>query len=178
MKAIETEYAGYRFRSRLEARWAVFFDTADIEFQYEAEGFTLPNRYGGMFRYLPDFWFPGLAMYGEVKADWSVREKHKFLDAVNALDTPFLVLPDIFRQPRGGSRRPWKVCFAGRDAGHAEPWPPMHSDGLISEDPAKIDLLRGFKDTDTPAPELYVAAARAAQRARFEFGESPGRPTL
>lgn len=26
MKAIETEYNGYKFRSRLEARWAVFFD--------------------------------------------------------------------------------------------------------------------------------------------------------
>jgi hypothetical protein len=26
-KAIETHYKGYRFRSRLEARWAVFFDT-------------------------------------------------------------------------------------------------------------------------------------------------------
>lgn len=25
IKAIETEYKGYRFRSRLEARWAVFF---------------------------------------------------------------------------------------------------------------------------------------------------------
>jgi hypothetical protein len=26
VKAIETQYNGYRFRSRLEARWAVFFD--------------------------------------------------------------------------------------------------------------------------------------------------------
>jgi len=26
IKAIETQYRGYRFRSRLEARWAVFFD--------------------------------------------------------------------------------------------------------------------------------------------------------
>ena len=26
IKAIETYYKGYRFRSRLEARWAVFFD--------------------------------------------------------------------------------------------------------------------------------------------------------
>ncbi|MCB6994492.1 hypothetical protein LI177_13475 [bacterium 210820-DFI.6.37] len=26
LKAIQTEYKGYRFRSRLEARWAVFFD--------------------------------------------------------------------------------------------------------------------------------------------------------
>ena len=26
IKPIETKYNGYRFRSRLEARWAVFFD--------------------------------------------------------------------------------------------------------------------------------------------------------
>ena len=31
-KAIETLYKGYRFRSRLEARWAVFFDASKIEF--------------------------------------------------------------------------------------------------------------------------------------------------
>ena len=29
--AIETEYCGYRFRSRLEARWAVFLDALGIE---------------------------------------------------------------------------------------------------------------------------------------------------
>jgi hypothetical protein len=29
IKAIETSYKGYRFRSRLEARWAVFFDALD-----------------------------------------------------------------------------------------------------------------------------------------------------
>jgi hypothetical protein len=42
-KAIETLYRGYRFRSRLEARWAVFFDVAGIGWQYEPEGFDLAN---------------------------------------------------------------------------------------------------------------------------------------
>ena len=31
VKPIETTYNGYKFRSRLEARWAVFFDSAEIE---------------------------------------------------------------------------------------------------------------------------------------------------
>ena len=35
IRAIETSYDGYRFRSRLEARWAVFFNEAGIEYQYE-----------------------------------------------------------------------------------------------------------------------------------------------
>lgn len=49
--AIETEYRGYRFRSRLEARWAVFFDALGLQWEYEPEGFNLPNGT----RYLPDF---------------------------------------------------------------------------------------------------------------------------
>ena len=51
IKPIETEYNGYRFRSRLEARWAVFFDSLGIEYEYEPEGFELPSGK----RYLPDF---------------------------------------------------------------------------------------------------------------------------
>ena len=41
IKAIETVYNGYRFRSRLEARWAVFFDAAGIKYEYEPEGFDV-----------------------------------------------------------------------------------------------------------------------------------------
>lgn len=51
IKAIETRYKGYHFRSRLEARWAVFFDALGIEWQYEPEGFELSDGT----RYLPDF---------------------------------------------------------------------------------------------------------------------------
>ena len=31
IKPIETEYLGYRFRSRLEARWAVFFTALKMD---------------------------------------------------------------------------------------------------------------------------------------------------
>lgn len=51
MKAIETRYKGYRFRSRTEARWAVFFDALQLPWKYEPEGFEL----GDGLRYLPDF---------------------------------------------------------------------------------------------------------------------------
>ncbi len=51
MKAIETPYRGHRFRSRLEARWAVFFDALKLCWEYEPEGFELPD--GTL--YLPDF---------------------------------------------------------------------------------------------------------------------------
>lgn len=45
IKAIETSYKGYRFRSRLEARWAVFFDALGIEWEYEKEGYDLADAY-------------------------------------------------------------------------------------------------------------------------------------
>jgi hypothetical protein len=54
LKAIETLYKGYRFRSRLEARWAVFFDALGMQWVYEPEGVRLPDGV----KYLPDFWIP------------------------------------------------------------------------------------------------------------------------
>ena len=42
-KAVQTEYKGYLFRSRLEARWAVFFDTLGIQWEYEPEGIVLSD---------------------------------------------------------------------------------------------------------------------------------------
>jgi hypothetical protein len=62
LRPIETHYRGYRFRSRLESRWAVFFDAAEIEWQYEPEGFSLNGR-----SYLPDFWLPQMAAFVEIK---------------------------------------------------------------------------------------------------------------
>lgn len=63
IKPIETNYKGCRFRSRLEARWAVFFDNLGIKWEYEPEGFELPDGT----RYLPDFYLPRSKTYAEVK---------------------------------------------------------------------------------------------------------------
>lgn len=63
IEAIETKYNGYHFRSRLEARWAVFFDAIGLEYVYEYQDFILPNKG----RYLPDFYFPKIDCYAEVK---------------------------------------------------------------------------------------------------------------
>lgn len=63
IKPIETFYNGYRFRSRLEARWAVFFDALGIKYEYEPEGYDL----GEAGWYLPDFWLPQVSMFAEVK---------------------------------------------------------------------------------------------------------------
>jgi hypothetical protein len=60
MPAIETVYDGYRFRSRLEARWAVFFCHLGVRYQYEPEGFEWPK----IGRYLPDFYLPSISSRG------------------------------------------------------------------------------------------------------------------
>lgn len=76
IKAIETAYQGYRFRSRTEARWAVFFDALGVKWQYEIEGFDL----GSAGWYLPDFYLPELDTYIEIKPwrqydDWPTDGK-------------------------------------------------------------------------------------------------------
>lgn len=62
VKALDTHYNGYDFRSRLEARWAVFFDTAGIDYHYESVRFDL----GDGQQYLPDFFLKrGIRFLGE-----------------------------------------------------------------------------------------------------------------
>jgi hypothetical protein len=66
IKAIETKYKGYRFRSRLEARWAVFFDACGYQWEYEPEGFNLPCGT----HYLPDFKIFGKDDNGDYNVFW------------------------------------------------------------------------------------------------------------
>lgn len=57
IKAIQTVYKGFKFRSRLEARWAIFFDEIGIKWEYEKEGYDLDGLW-----YLPDFFLPELGL--------------------------------------------------------------------------------------------------------------------
>lgn len=54
IQPIPTTYNGYRFRSRTEARWAVFLDAVDIGYDYELQGYRLTD--GTL--WLPDFYLP------------------------------------------------------------------------------------------------------------------------
>src|SRR5688572_20408908 len=79
IKPIETRYAGCRFRSRLEARWAVVFDHLEIEWQYEVQGYEIPG--GG--RYLPDFWLPTVGLWVEVKGQFAPGQWDELVRAVD-----------------------------------------------------------------------------------------------
>jgi hypothetical protein len=84
LQPIETSYRGYRFRSRLEARWAVFLDAAEIQWEYESEGFDLSGTY-----YLPDFWLPGQRSFLEIKPRAS-----EWLDTIKQLNPILSKLAD------------------------------------------------------------------------------------
>lgn len=72
IKAIQTFYRGYKFRSRLEARWAVFFDSLNIPWLYEEEGLSIDNEW-----YLPDFYLPDCKQFFEVKGIMSDKDESK-----------------------------------------------------------------------------------------------------
>lgn len=63
IQAIPTRYDGHIFRSRLEARYAVFFNVLGFRWLYELEGFQLPSGK----KYLPDFFLQDHNCYAEVK---------------------------------------------------------------------------------------------------------------
>jgi hypothetical protein len=84
--SIQTEYKGVKFRSKAEARWAVFFDTLGIKWQYEPEGYT-----DGTKKYLPDFYLPELGWFLEVKGTGATFDTEKVGLAVRATGKPLIV---------------------------------------------------------------------------------------
>src|SRR4029077_8323850 len=74
--AIPTIYAGRRYRSRLEARWAAFFDQLGWRHEYE------PYDLG---RWSPDFLLPGFGLLVEVKplSGFDVATWNKMASACN-----------------------------------------------------------------------------------------------
>jgi hypothetical protein len=98
VKTIPTEYAGHKFRSRLEARWAVFFTHMGIPWQYEPEGYELPSG-----RYVPDFVIPTCGTFIEVRGD---------VDRVD-LDNLARKAAELPRLPQKGGERGPKLMLLG-----------------------------------------------------------------
>lgn len=91
MRAINTLYNGNYHRSRLEARWAVYFKTLGIEYEYEVEGYSTKN-----FNYLPDFYFPKLKFYGEVKrADFGDEDVERWSEFAKEIDKPLVIFEGL-----------------------------------------------------------------------------------
>lgn len=101
IKPIETHYKGHRFRSRLEARWAVFFDTLGVEWVYEPQGYVV----GDGRPYLPDFWVPSLSVWVEVKGVLTHHDLQAIAAAAGSTGLPMSLDDD--RQPSRDALSTW-----------------------------------------------------------------------
>ena len=160
IQAKETRYKGYRFRSRLEARWAVFFDHLNVRWDYEFEGFQLKDNNS----YLPDFLlrddgtFPDI--WVEVKPNKPMtanKSKHYYQVATQLIETAnhtgFLVVM--------GDPLEAKAFLFGSFDGEKKLGP------LDAETFINFFALKAKMDNDK-----ILEAAKAARSARFEHGES------
>lgn len=168
IKAIETSYRGIKYRSRTEARWAVFMDELRIPYAYEPEGFDL----GGEF-YLPDFWLPQPGVWLEVKGVFPTeRETRVATLLAQASRSPVLVAigpPPVNEEwsvlAFEGSRMPERVGFTGD-----------MSDLFISNESQSFMLtVRGSRDNLGGIPYPITGAARAAAAERFGVHDGPRR---
>lgn len=68
----KTYYKGRRFHHKLEAQWAVFFDTLEILYQYEPKGIDI----GGSW-YFPSFYLPEQRSYIDIKELFPSKEDER-----------------------------------------------------------------------------------------------------
>jgi hypothetical protein len=102
IKAIETEYKNYRFRSRAEARWAIFLDTLGLHWEYEKEGYDLDGIW-----YLPDFWVPHWNAFLEVKGSWPVLSEIE--KAISLAQKSQCAVYFLIGNPDPESHRVWRA---------------------------------------------------------------------
>lgn len=77
--SIPTVYNGIRFRSKLEADWALAFDRLGVEWEYEKEGLQLEEVF-----YLPDFYLPRSRQHFEAKGRITDLDRRKVRALVKA----------------------------------------------------------------------------------------------
>lgn len=185
MKAIETTYRGYRFRSRLEARWAVLFDSIGATWEYEPEGYEHDDTC-----YLPDFLLHGVKgldkgtdLYIEVKGVMNDMDACK-IDLFSK-NKPTLVVGSI---PYANSIIDLMDEIENEmdvDITEHPEWPPRNSTATINGGDFPVFIATGmhggiylisqyYGDVDVDE-EKTLSAYRAARGARFEHGEKGGR---
>ena len=170
IKPIETIYNGFRFRSRLEARWAVFFDAMGIKYEYEPDGYEFDDGT----KYLPDFlihvrhrsctdeWEP---VFAEVKGIMGEADLHK-IDLLSNFH-PVIVLGNL-----PADTEEYFNCFDETDC-------TFHSFRFMDGDWYcayfsifnKIPWICGADDSPWDFGISMNSALIKARQARFEHGE-------
>ena len=147
-RPIETLYKGYRFRSRLGARWAVFLDAIGVEWEYEKQGYDLNGRW-----YLPDFWVP----YPPMKDDgWGYWIEIK---PTNLTEEQTGILAELARV---AGHRTFAIC--------GQPWPDEHRISIFLHHhhgvPERIPLLSEGRLVEEDHPFLSNSESHAIWRER------------
>lgn len=172
IKPIESKYNGYRFRNRLEARWALFFDLVGIKYEYEIEGFDMDG-----IRYLPDFYIPSLNRWFEIKGKplsiYEMKKCEEFCLRKNNKNIKFSVLI--------GSPEAVKIDDYFGTLEFVWEWPSkkypenyrMLAPIGLSEKEYYSRFLKGLWVVPNVTEEELARAVIAARQARFEFNETP-----
>lgn len=172
IEAIETSYAGYRFRSRLEARWAVFFTKLGIKWDYEPQGYEFDGE-----TYLPDFYLAQENVFVEVKgSDEQLHPKVPMLTRfVTEVKRPVVILGEL-PEPRASDCIPIhpNITEVNGEVLSLAVLVAQHTSGrgllptlVAVRLTTRAQYLHGIRSDDVSA-----AAYGAARSARFEHGES------
>lgn len=175
--AIETVYDDRRFRSRLEARYAVFFNSLGLSYQYEPEGFKLNGHL-----YLPDFKLPTIPLWVEVKGQEPTGIEELLISMLaghtgirGTIVGPLETFSDEYEKfhtiffEDGGEDFPYFFCECVHCGSIG-----FQFDGRS----ARINCCdsnrqsKGDKAYNSESPRI-INAYRKAMQARFEHGEKP-----
>ena len=121
--ALETKYRGIRFRSRLEARWAVFFDVLGLSWEYEPEGFSTSQG-----NYRPDFLVDEIGWI-EVKPELPSDDAtiQKLVDVgVHTKKNAYFVNGFKSRKWHDDEHEALRVTFDNRDGSFCKGWDDFH----------------------------------------------------
>lgn len=149
LRPIQTRLYGHLFRSRLEARWAVFMTEAGFDWTYEPEGFELAAG-----RYLPDFRVArpghGVPVWMEVKPmiPGSPADDPRWTELAARSGTPLFTVR--------GMHRPRDDCTRA------------HAARAYAPDGSAYDVHRLWQ------ADIYDAAWVKANTARFDGTDEPG----
>lgn len=177
VKAIDTLYNGLYFRSRLEAKWAVFFDVAGMQYRYEPEGYDL-GEHG---YYLPDFFLPNVVlrrgqgndipgMFIEVKPGYSDENNEKYRALSAGTGHPVILvcgLPFIedVRYPYGVSADEGGIYEISHDC-----W---DCDMVFQGDVGRYSVEYSEGNYDQGIGDWLIRAVAESRKSRFEHRQTP-----
>lgn len=181
MHAIQTIFKGYKFRSRLEARWAIFLETLKADWTYEKEGYDLSGTW-----YLPDFFVKDWNCWIEIKGQTPTAEEEEKCDKLAKASGKLVLLLSgepwaennknlydiILFDPNDPDRNGTSGWEFGEGRRCSEEIWLINDMTAFALKPVKHEGDHKFPLSGTWAGAI-MGALSAARQARFEHGESP-----